>query len=114
MLYGFEGILLTTDRLKLRPFEFGDVEGYFGYASDAEMGQFVAGPEPFTRPRAEEDVAGSILSLERRTRYFAAVLDGTVIGDLWLDIRGDLRPPSHPPASAGGLGLGRSLLGAVG
>ena len=31
-------------------------------------------------------MAGSILNLEKRTPNFAVVLDGTVIGDVWLDI----------------------------
>ena len=86
MEYGFEEVLLSTDRLELRPFDFGDVDDYFGYAKDAEMSQYVVKPEPFTRRRAEEDVAGSILNLEKKTPNFAVVLDGRVIGDVWLDI----------------------------
>ena len=84
--YGFEGVLLTTERLELRPFEFGDVDDYFGYANDTEISRYMAAPQPFTRRRAEEDVAGSILNLEKRTPNFAVVLDGSVVGDLWLDI----------------------------
>ena len=86
MEYGFEEILLKTDRLELRPFDFGDVGDYFGYASDADMNQFLVSPEPFTRRRAEEDVAESMLNLEKKTPNFAVVLDSSVIGDLWLDI----------------------------
>ena len=86
MTYGFEGVLLTTERLELRPFEFRDVDDYFGYANDTEISQYMAAPQPFTRRRTEEDVAGSILNLEKRTPNFAVVLDGSVVGDLWLDI----------------------------
>ncbi len=82
--YGFEPVLLSTDRLELRPFDFGGVDDYYGYAKDADMSQYVYKPEPFTRRRAEEDVAGSILNLAKTTPNFAVVLDGSVIGDLWL------------------------------
>ena len=86
MEYGFEEVLLSTQRLDLRPFGFGDVDDYFGYANDVEMSRYVVAPEPFTRRRAEEDVAGSILHLEKRTPNFAVVLNGSVFGDLWLNI----------------------------
>ena len=89
MEYGFEEVLLSTERLELRPFGFGDVGDYLGYAKDAEMSQYVTKPEPFTQRRAEEDVAGSILNLGKRTPNFAVILDGSVIGDLWLDISRD-------------------------
>ena len=86
MDYGFEDVLLNTDRLELRPFGFGDVDDYLAYASDKETSEYLVVPEPFTRRRAEEDVAGSILNLEKRTPNFAVVLEGSVIGDVWLDI----------------------------
>lgn len=58
MDYGFEDALLNTDRLELRPFGFGDVDDYLAHASDKETSEYLVVPEPFTRRRAEEDVAG--------------------------------------------------------
>ena len=86
MEHGFEEVPLNTDRLELRPFGFTDVDDYFGYASDPGMSEYVITPEPFTRRRAEEDVAGSIVNIGRRTPAFVVVLDARVIGDVWLDL----------------------------
>jgi len=57
--YGFEDVLLTTDRFELRPFGLEDVDEYFDYASDAEMSLYTGTPSPFTRRRAEEGVRRS-------------------------------------------------------
>jgi ribosomal-protein-alanine N-acetyltransferase len=89
--YGFEDVLLTTDRLELRPFGLEDVDDYFEYASDAEMSLYTVVPSPFTRRRAEEDVAGSVLNLGKNTPNFAIVRDTRVIGDVWLDINRESR-----------------------
>jgi [ribosomal protein S5]-alanine N-acetyltransferase len=89
--YGFENVLLTTDRLELRPFGLGDVDDYFEYTSDAEMSLYTVAPSPFTRRRAEEDVAGSILNLGKTTPNFAVVQDARVIGDVWLDMNRESR-----------------------
>ena len=86
MEYGFDGVELKTERLMLRPFGFRDVDDYFAYASDLKMSRHTTTPEPFTWRRAEEEVAGSIVSIGRRTANFVVVLDGTVIGDVWLDL----------------------------
>ena len=86
MEYGFDGVELRTERLVLRPFSFEDVDQYFEYVRDPEVSRYLVTPIPYTRRRAEEDVAGSILNLEARTPNFAVVLGDGLIGDLWLDI----------------------------
>ncbi len=86
MEYGFEDVLITTDRLELRPFCLEDVDDYFEYTSDAEMSVYTVAPSPFTRRRSEEDVVGSILNLGKSTPNFAVLQDTRVIGDVWLDI----------------------------
>ena len=91
MEYGLEDVLLTTGRLELRPFCIEDVDDYFEYASDAEMSLYTLAPSPFTRRRAEEDVAGSILNVGKNTPSFAVVQDSRMIGDVWLDINRESR-----------------------
>ena len=80
-------IELKTDRLALRPFTFGDVDDYFEYAVDPEFGRYINQPRPFTRRRAEEDVAGSILNSWESLPSFVVVLDGKVVGDIFLNIK---------------------------
>ena len=39
---------LTTERLLLRPLEFGDVDDVLAYASDPEVGRYLELPQPYT------------------------------------------------------------------
>jgi RimJ/RimL family protein N-acetyltransferase len=55
------------------------------------MSLYTVVPSPFTRRRAEEDVAGSVLNLGKNTPNFAIVRDTRMIGDVWLDINRESR-----------------------
>ncbi len=50
------------------------------------MSLYTVAPSPFTRRKAEENLAGSILNLGQSTPNFAVVQDTRVIGDVWIDI----------------------------
>ena len=78
---------LSTERLLLRPFATTDVDDYYEYAAEPEGSRYVTRPQPFTRRRAEEDVAGSILNSWETLPSFVVVLANKVIGDVYLNIR---------------------------
>ncbi len=74
-----ERVELTTDRLVLRPFQFGDVDDLMA------MGGFPTWdgsgpPKPYTQRHAEEHVAQKLLDSWDTNPSFAIVLEGTVVG----------------------------------
>ena len=74
-----ERVELGTERLVLRPFQFGDVDDLVA------MGGFPTWdgsgpPKPYTRRHAEEHVAQKLLDSWDTKPSFAIVLEGTVIG----------------------------------
>ena len=82
-----ERIELNTDRLLLRPFRLEDVDDMLEYASDPEWARYLRDqPQPFTRERAEERVAKSVLESWETHPIWAVVLDGKVIGDIVIII----------------------------
>jgi len=76
---------LETERLTLRPFEFGDVDDVFIYAQDPEWSRYLRFlPRPYERRHAEQFIARQVL-LDRGTHAAWAIsLDGIVIGGVNL------------------------------
>ena len=86
-----ERVELRTERLLLRPFEFGDVEDVVSYASDPEVGRYLPLPQPYTRDDAVEFIAREVL-VEWSTRpTFAIVFEGHVVGGVSLRVN----PPNE-------------------
>ncbi len=81
-----ERVKLQTDRLLLRPFDFGDVDDVWGYASEPGFGRYLPVPQPYTRDDAVEFVARQVLADWSTRPAFAMVLDGHVVGGLGLRI----------------------------
>jgi ribosomal-protein-alanine N-acetyltransferase len=78
-----EGVILNTDRLVLRPFEFSDVDDM------VSMGGFPTWdgsgpPSPYTRRHAEKMIAEKILDSWDTNASFAVVLDGVVVGSVGM------------------------------
>ncbi len=78
---------LTTARLTLRPFGPGDVDDVFQYARDPEWTEYLldAVPQPYTRRKAEEFVAGRMIAPGTEFSW-AIVLDGAGIGGIILTV----------------------------
>lgn len=81
-----ERVELRTERLLLRPFEFGDVDHVLAYASEPEFGRYLPVPQPYTRDDAVEFVAKQVLAQWSTRPAFAMVLDGHVVGGLGLRV----------------------------
>ena len=73
-----ERVELRTERLLLRPFEFGDVDDVASYASDSEVGRYLPLPQPYTRDDAVEFIAREVLAEWSTRPTFAIVLGGTL------------------------------------
>lgn len=69
----------------LRPFELGDVEDVFAYASDAEWSRFLrALPRPYERAHAEQFIARQLLLDRVNHVAWAVVAEERVIGGIGL------------------------------
>ena len=77
---------LRTERLLLRPFEFGDVDDVASYASDPEVGRYLPLPQPYTRDDAVEFIARQALAEWSTRPTFAIVLDGHAVGSVSLRV----------------------------
>jgi [ribosomal protein S5]-alanine N-acetyltransferase len=75
--------LVQTDRLRLRPWELGDVDDVFSYAQDEEWARFLRIlPRPYLRRHAEEFIARQIL-MDRVTHVaWAVLLEDAVVGGI--------------------------------
>lgn len=71
---------LQTERLLLRPFEFGDVEAVFSYASDEEWARYLPVPQPYLHEHAEEFVARQRLKDWAVQPGWALILGSEVVG----------------------------------
>ena len=81
-----ERVELRTERLLLRPFEFGDVEDVASYASGTEVGRYLALPQPYTRDDAVEFIAREVL-VEWSTRpTFAIIFEEHAVGGISLRV----------------------------
>ena len=77
---------LRTERLLLRPFEFGDVDDVASYASDPEVGRYLPLPQPYTRDDAVEFIAHQVLAEWSTRPTFAIVLGGHAVGSVSLRV----------------------------
>ena len=79
--------VIDTERLELRPFDFGDIDDVFAYAQDPEWSRYLrALPRPYERTDAKQFIARQVL-LDRTTHpVWAITLDGVVIGGVGLRI----------------------------
>ncbi len=75
--------VIETDRLRLRPWRLGDVDGVLAYAQDPEWARYLqALPQPYVRKNAEEFIARQLL-LERVTHpAWAIQSQESVIGGI--------------------------------
>lgn len=77
--------VIETARLRLRPWELGDVDDVLAYARDPEWSRFLrALPRPYTRTHAEEFLARQILQDRVERPAWAIVLDRRAVGGINL------------------------------
>ena len=81
-----ERVELKTERLLLRPFELGDVDDVLAYASEPEVGHYLALPRPYTRDNAVEFVARQVLAEWSTRPTFAIVFEEHVVGGIGLRV----------------------------
>ena len=81
-----ERVELRTERLLLRPFEFGDVDDVLAYASEPDVGRYLLLPRPYTRDNAVEYVARQVLEEWSTRPAFAIVFEGHVVGGIGLRV----------------------------
>ena len=81
-----ERVELTTERLRLRPFDVGDVDDVLAYASGPEVGRYLELPQPYTRDDAEEYVARRLLDDWSSEATFAIVWRRRVVGSISLHV----------------------------
>ncbi|MBT8488896.1 MAG: GNAT family N-acetyltransferase [Gemmatimonadetes bacterium] len=76
---------LRTERLLLRPFQFGDVDDVYAYAKDPEWSRFLRVlPRPYDRIHAEQFIARQTLLDWIEHVAWAAVLKDRVVGGIGL------------------------------
>ena len=81
---------IDTDRLRLRPWRFDDVEDVLAYAQDAEWSRYLRLlPVPYTRDDAERFIARQLLRDTISHAAWACELDGAVIGGVDLRFKFD-------------------------
>ena len=81
---------IETERLDLRPFEFGDVDDLLAYAADPEWARFLSGvPQPYKRTDTEQDIARCILSKWTTNLTWAIELDGQIVGAIDLSMKSE-------------------------
>ena len=83
-----ERVELQTERLLLRPFDFGDDDDVLAYASEPEFGRYLPIPQPYARGDAVEYVAGRVLAEWSTHATFAMVLERQVVGVVGLFVEG--------------------------
>lgn len=81
-----ERVELRTERLLLRPFDFGDVDDVLAYASEPKFARYLPVPQPYTRDDAVQFVARQLLADWSTRPAFAMEFEGQVVGGLGLRI----------------------------
>ncbi|MEM7799351.1 MAG: GNAT family protein [Chloroflexota bacterium] len=76
--------VIKTERLVLRPVEFGDVEDIYTYASDPEFSRYLPIPQPYTERSAKEFVARQILADRAVMQAWGIELFGRIVGGINL------------------------------
>ena len=72
--------LIETDRLKLRPYSFEDVEDVLSYATDSKWALYVPVPQPYTRADAEEFLARQLSQDSNERVSWAIECAGSAVG----------------------------------
>lgn len=96
---------IETERLRLRPFSFRDVEAVQAYASDPEWARFEIAPWPYDLEGAARFVATAILCDRAVRPVWAITLDGETVGTAAIAFEQEWR------IAALGYGLARRLWG---
>ena len=81
-----ERVELETERLLLRPFDFGDVEDVLDYASEPELSRYLPLPQPYTRGDAVEFISRAVLDGWSTRPTFAIVFESHVVGAINLRV----------------------------
>lgn len=81
-----EPVVLTTERLTLRPYHFEDIDAVLAYASDPAWSRFLPLPEDYTGADAEAFIAQSILLDWDEHPRWAIVHNGVVSGGIDLRV----------------------------
>ncbi len=81
-----ERVELETERLLLRPFDFGDVEDVLDYASEPELSRYLPLPQPYTRSDAVEFISRAVLDGWSTRPTFAIVFESHVVGGINLRV----------------------------
>ena len=81
-----ERVELETERLLLRPFDFGDVEDVLDYASEPELSLYLPLPQPYTRGDAVEFISRVVLDGWSTRPTFAIVFESHVVGGINLRV----------------------------
>ena len=81
-----ERVDLETERLLLRPFDFGDVEDVLDYASEPELSRYLPLPQPYTRGDAVEFISRAVLDGWSTRPTFAIVFESHVVGGINLRV----------------------------
>ena len=82
---------IETDRLRLRPFELGDVDDVLAYARDPEFSRYVLMPHPYSRRDAEQYLARELTREWVSEPGWAIELGDAVVGSVSLGIDFDNR-----------------------
>ena len=78
---------LRTERLLLRPFQFGDVDDVVAMEGLPTWDE--SRPAPYTRRHAEEMIARNVLDSWETRVGFAMVMDGRVVGAVGMTVHPD-------------------------
>lgn len=77
--------VIETQRLRLRPWELGDIDDVFSYARDDEWARYLRLlPRPYHRRHAEEFIARQLLADRMTHPTWAIVLEDLVMGGINL------------------------------
>ena len=84
--------IIETERVRLRPWKFGDVDDVVAYAQDPEWARFLhAIPLPYEPHHAEEFLARQFLLDRKEHAAWAVEVDGSAVGGINLRFLHDHR-----------------------
>lgn len=93
-------VVLTTERLTLRPFRLSDLDDFFEYASVDGVGQ-MAGWAPHENKAKTQEILDRFIEGKKT---FALVFDGKVIGSLGIECYNEERFPEFADKKAREIG----------
>lgn len=83
--------VIETERLRLRPFRFQDVDDVLSYASDPEWARYLPVPQPYGKGDAEAFIARQFLLDGRAHAAWAVEYEGAVVGGINIQFDFDNR-----------------------